>query len=259
MRLILPDAADALAADEGEPCADVVTAPDGPLAALAAAGDDLVVEDVHVAGRQAQVVTATDTLFLAVSGDGWVVTAAGLDPVTFGQYVASSAFWVDVTENWQSEYLQFLLFITATVWFVQRASPESKKLEEAGRESDEDQKVGEHAPPDSPAWARAGGWRLAVYSRSLSLVMGAIFLGSWAAQSAAGAVAFSEEQLREQDPVPWTEYLSMPDFWSRTFQNWQSEMLAVLSMVVLAIYLRERGSPESKPVGSSHEATGVEG
>ncbi|MCO7273738.1 DUF6766 family protein [Cellulosimicrobium cellulans] len=186
--------------------------------------------------------------------------AAGLDPVTFGQYVASSAFWVDVTENWQSEYLQFLLFITATVWFVQRGSPESKKLEEAGRESDEDQKVGEHATPDSSAWARAGGWRLAVYSRSLSLVMGAIFLGSWAAQSAAGAVAFSEEQLRElEDPVPWTEYLSMPDFWSRTFQNWQSEMLAVLSMVVLAIYLRERGSPESKPVGSSHEATGVEG
>ncbi|KLN35756.1 hypothetical protein FB00_05565 [Cellulosimicrobium funkei] len=78
--LILPDAADALAADEGEPCADVVTAPDGPLAALAAAGDDLVVEDVHVAGRQAQVVTATDTLFLAVSGDGWVVTAAGCTP-----------------------------------------------------------------------------------------------------------------------------------------------------------------------------------
>lgn len=186
--------------------------------------------------------------------------AAGLDPVTFGQYVASSAFWVDVTENWQSEYLQFLLFITATVWFVQRGSPESKKLEEAGRESDEDQKVGEHATPESPPWARAGGWRLAVYSRSLSLVMGAIFLGSWAAQSAAGAVAFSEEQLRElEDPVPWTEYLSMPDFWSRTFQNWQSEMLAVLSMVVLAIYLRERGSPESKPVGSSHEATGVEG
>ena len=78
--LILPDAADALAADEREPCADAITAPDGPLAALAAAGDGLVVEEVHVAGRQAQVVTATDTLFLAVSGDGWVVTAAGCTP-----------------------------------------------------------------------------------------------------------------------------------------------------------------------------------
>jgi hypothetical protein len=186
--------------------------------------------------------------------------AAGLDPVTLGQYVASSAFWVDVTENWQSEYLQFLLFITATVWFVQRGSPESKKLEDAGREGDEEQKVGEHAEEGSPAWAKARGWRLALYSRSLSLVMGAIFLASWAAQSAAGAVAFSEERMRElQDPAPWTEYLTMPDFWSRTLQNWQSEMLAVLSMVVLAIYLRERGSPESKPVGSAHETTGVEG
>ena len=186
--------------------------------------------------------------------------AAGLEPVTLGQYVSSSAFWVDVTENWQSEFLQFLLFITATVWFVQRGSPESKKVDEAGRESDEDQKVGEHAEESSPAWAKVRGWRLAVYSRSLSLVMGLIFLGSWLAQSAAGAVAFSEEQMRElQDPVPWTEYLTLPDFWSRTLQNWQSEMLAVLSMVVLSIYLRERGSPESKPVGYAHEATGVEG
>ena len=78
--LILPAAADALAADEGEPCADVVTAPDGPLAGLTAAGTEVVVEDVHVAGRQAQVVTATDTVFLALSGDAWVVTAAGCTP-----------------------------------------------------------------------------------------------------------------------------------------------------------------------------------
>lgn len=74
------------------------------------------------------------------------------------------------------------------------------------------------------------------------------------------AVAYSEEQLRNlQDPVTWTEYLALPEFWSRTVQNWQSEFLAVLAMVVLSIYLRERGSPESKPVGTAHEATGVEG
>lgn len=186
--------------------------------------------------------------------------AAGLEPVTFGQYVTSSAFAVDVSENWQSEFLQFLLFIAATVYFVQKGSPESKKPDEAGRESDEDQKVGAHAQPDSPAWARAGGWRLAVYSHSLVLVMGAVFLGSWAVQSVTGTVAFSEEQLRDlQDPVTWGEYVLLPDFWSRTFQNWQSEFLAVLSMVVLSIYLRERGSPESKPVGSPHHTTGVEG
>jgi hypothetical protein len=184
----------------------------------------------------------------------------GLEPVGVGDYVLSSAYWVDITENWQSEFLQFLLFITATVWFVQKGSPESKEVEKAGRESDKDQKVGRYVQDESPSWARAGGWRLSVYSHSLALVMGTLFLGSWLAQSLGGAVAYSEEQLRDlQDPVTWTEYLLLPDFWSRTIQNWQSEFLAVLAMVVLSIYLRERGSPESKPVGSAHQSTGVQG
>lgn len=185
---------------------------------------------------------------------------AGLEPVTLTQYLTSSAFAVDVTENWQSEYLQFLLFLFATVWLVQVGSPESKKVEDVGRESDEDQKVGEHSTPESPAWARVRGWRLSLYSHSLSLVMGTLFLLSWLAQSITGATAYNEGRLRDlQDSVTWSEYLGLPEFWNRTFQNWQSEFLAVASMVVLAIYLRERGSPESKPVGSSHRATGVEG
>jgi hypothetical protein len=185
--------------------------------------------------------------------------SAGLEPVSIGQYVASSAFAVDLTENWQSEFLQFLLYIGATVWLVQRGSPESKALDRAGRESDEDQRVAEHADARSPAWARVRGWRLRVYSHSLVLVMGGIFLGSWFVQSLSGAVAYSEEQMRDfADPVTWTEYLALPDFWSRTLQNWQSEFLAVLCMVVFSIYLRERGSPESKPVGAPHDATGIE-
>lgn len=186
--------------------------------------------------------------------------ADGLQPVSFARYLTSSQFAVDVTENWQSEFLQFLLFILATVWLVQVGSPESKKPEDAGRESDDQQHVGEHATAESPAWARVRGWRLSVYSHSLGLVMGAIFLVSWYAQSLAGSVAYSEEQLRDHlDPVTWTEYLALPDFWNRTLQNWQSEFLAVLAMVVLSVYLRERGSPESKPVGTPHDATGVEG
>src|SRR3954468_21223530 len=91
--------------------------------------------------------------------------------VSYAQYVTSSDFAVDVAENWQSEYLQFLLYIFATVWLVQRGSVESKKPDQVGRESDEDQQVGAHAGPRSPRWARAGGWRLGVYSRSLGLVM----------------------------------------------------------------------------------------
>lgn len=185
---------------------------------------------------------------------------AGLEPMTLLRYVASSSFAVDVSENWQSEFLQFLLFILATVWLVQKGSPESKKLDEVGRESDEDQKVAEHAQKDSPGWARQRGWRLSVYQHSLGLAMGAVFLASWAVQSVTGAVAYSEEQLRDHaDPVTWGEYLALPEFWNRTLQNWQSEFLAVLTMVVVTIYLRERGSPESKPVGTPHSATGVEG
>jgi hypothetical protein len=184
----------------------------------------------------------------------------GLEPVTLGRYLTSSSFAVDVAENWQSEYLQFFLFIVLTVWLLQKGSPESKSLDEAGRESDDEQRVGRYARDDSPAWAHADGWRRTVFSNSLGLTMALIFLLSWLAQAVAGASAYNEEQLSElQDPVSFGEYLLEPDFWNRTLQNWQSEMLAVASMAVLAIYLRQRGSPESKPVGAAHTSTGVEG
>jgi hypothetical protein len=187
-------------------------------------------------------------------------TGAGLPVMSLAEYVTSSHFAVDVAENWQSEYLQFLLYILFTVWLLQKGSPESKELDRAGRESDEQQKVGAHVRPDSPRWARAGGWRLRVYSRSLGLTMGAFFVLSWLAQLVAGRSAYNSEQLQTlQDPAGWGEYALSPDFWNRTLQNWQSEFLAVASMVVLSIFLRERGSPESKPVGEPHGSTGVEG
>jgi hypothetical protein len=143
---------------------------------------------------------------------------------------------------------------------VQKGSPESKPLDKVGRETDEEQKVGAHAGADSPAWARARGWRQSLYSRSLGLTMGLIFLLSWLAQFVAGRSAYNAERIRElRAPLDWTAYAAAPDFWNRTFQNWQSEFLAVGSMVVFSIYLRERGSPESKPVGQPHTSTGVEG
>ncbi len=143
---------------------------------------------------------------------------------------------------------------------MQRGSTESKPLGKEGRESDEDQKVREHASANAPGWARVGGLRLAVYSRSLGLVMGSIFLLSWVAQSIAGRAAYNGQQLSQRDePVSWVGYLGSADFWSRSLQNWQSEFLAVAAMAALSIYLRQRGSPESKPVGSPHTATGEEG
>jgi Domain of unknown function (DUF6766) len=185
---------------------------------------------------------------------------SGGDPVSWLQYVTSSSFAADVAENWQSEYLQFFLYIFLTVWLVQRGSVESKELDKVGPESDKDQKIGRYAQDDSPRWAKIGGWRTTLYARSLGTVMGVIFLGSWLAQSVAGRASYNAEQLGNfEDPVSWFGYVTSADFWNRTLQNWQSEFLAVASMVVLSIYLRQRGSPESKPVGAPHEATAQEG
>jgi hypothetical protein len=186
-------------------------------------------------------------------------TSGGAE-VSLAHYLTSSQFAVDVAENWQSEFLQFFLYIFVTVWLVQRGSPESKKPDEIGTESEEEQKVGAHATEESPRWAAAGGWRTVVLSRSLGLLMGVFFLLSWLAQSIAGLSAYNADQLADyQDPVSWTGYLTSADFWNRSLQNWQSEFLAVAAMAVFSIYLRQRGSPESKPVGEPHSATGIEG
>lgn len=184
----------------------------------------------------------------------------GVEPMSFVTFITSSDFVVDVAENWQSEFLQFFLFIAATIWLVQRGSPESKKPGDEGPDSDEDQMVGEHAGPDSPAWARARGIRLAIFSNSLLLVMGTVFVLSWFAQSLAGTVVMNSENAQHgMPPISWAEYVVTPDFWNRTLQNWQSEFLAVGAMIALSIFLRQRGSAESKPVGAPHRESAVSG
>jgi len=184
----------------------------------------------------------------------------GNPEISLSRYVVSSDYGVAVMENWQSEYLQFTLFVLLTVWLLQRGSPESKELDKAGLESDEQQKVGPHAQQNSPAWAKVEGIRRRIYENSLLLVMGTIWIGTWLAQSVTGLAQFNSERLDHQmDTIGWWSYVGKPDFWERTLQNWQSEFLAVGSMAILAVYLRQRGSPESKPVGSPHTATGVEG
>jgi hypothetical protein len=187
-------------------------------------------------------------------------TAHSDSTISLGRYLTSSSFGNAVLENWQSEYLQFTLYILLTVWFLQRGSPESKELDKAGGESDEDQLVGEHARPDSPRWAAAGGVKTRLYSNSLLLVMVGIWLLSWFGQSVTGWSEFNSDQITHHEPtVNWLGYLGTANFWEATLQNWQSEFLAVGSMAVFSIYLRQRGSPESKPVGAAHGATGVEG
>ena len=180
--------------------------------------------------------------------------------ISLWRYVTSSSFMADVMENWQSEYLQFTLYVLATVWFVQRGSTESKQPGEEGLESDEKQMIGEHAKPDSPRLAKVGGWRTAVYSNSFVLVMGGIWLSTWAAQAIAGRIDYNASQLDHRlAPLALWQYLGSSDFWDRTLQNWQSEFLAVATFSLFSVYLRQRGSAESKPVGAPHSATGMEG
>jgi hypothetical protein len=182
------------------------------------------------------------------------------ETVSLWRFVTSSAFWVDVMENWQSEYLQFALFILAAVWFVQRGSTESKPPGKEGGESDEDQKVGEHAQRNSPKWAKFGDWRTTIYSNSLLLLMAAIWLASWFASAVTGRIEYNADQLDHQTaPLSLLQYAGSSDFWNRTLQNWQSEFLAIASIAVFSIWLRQRGSPQSKPVGEPHASTGAEG
>ena len=184
----------------------------------------------------------------------------GGSAISWSTYVTSPDYWGAVMENWQSEFLQFAAFIAATIWLVQKGSAESKQPGDEGLETDEQQRVKRHADAESPVWARVGGIRARIYENSLLLVMTLLFTTTWLAQSLNNWRTFNEEQRQhEEATVSWARYLLDPDFWERSLQNWQSEFLAVGVMVVFTIYLRQRGSPESKPVGAAHTATGVEG
>src|SRR5919199_3204841 len=135
-------------------------------------------------------------------------------PLGLWRYVTSSDFGADVLENWQSEYLQFTLYILTTVWLLQRGSPESKELDKAGLESDEEQKVGEHAEERSPLWAKVGGLRTAIYSNSLLMVMTTLWLGSWLAQAIAGRIDYNAQQPDHPEAgVGFLTDLGRSDFW----------------------------------------------
>jgi hypothetical protein len=176
---------------------------------------------------------------------------------TWFRYVTSSEFGGDVLENWQSEFLQFFLYITATVWLLERGSSESKKEDDVGLMSDQSQFVGGYAKSNSPGWARVSGLRRRIYENSLAIAMLLIFIASWLGQSVTDWRAFNHDQLdHHSSPISWGEYWHNADFWDRSLQNWQSEFLAIGTMAIFAVFLRQRGSPESKPLGAAHDETG---
>src|SRR5436190_1935166 len=171
--------------------------------------------------------------------------------VSYPRYLVSSDFYDNVMSNWQSEFLQISLYVMFAVWFRQRGSAESQDPERPVRDSDEDEMLGQHLRADSPKWARAGGWRLRIYENSLLISMGILFFLSWFAMAVAQHNTYDSAQIAaHRATVSLTGFLGTSYFWNETFQNWQSEFLAVGVFAVATIYLRQRGSTESKPVGA---------
>ena len=164
-------------------------------------------------------------------------------------------------ENWQSEFLQFSLFIGATIWLVQKGSNESSELDEVGTEDDRTQLIGRFTPIGGPR-RRAAQRRSHPHLRELAPARDDAHLLRDLVRPVAQQLARVQRRARDptsSPPIAWGNYLVNADFWEKTLQNWQSEFLAVGTMVVFTIYLRQRGSPESKPVGAPHDETGTSG
>ena len=172
--------------------------------------------------------------------------------ISMTTYLKSGHFISATFENFESEFLQMALYVVMTISLRQIGSAESKKLDEA-EEVDRGPKVAADAP-----WpVKKGGWILKVYSNSLAICFGLLFFFSWGMHLYGSWQNHNVEQLAkhlEKDTV--TSYLGQPEFWFETFQNWQSEFLSVASIVFFTIYLRQKGSPESKPVDAPHLETG---
>jgi hypothetical protein len=178
----------------------------------------------------------------------------GRPPVGYVQYLRSGDFVEAVFENWESEFLQMGSYVVLTAFLYQRGSAESKDPDA----EDPDADYGEdRRRADAPWLVRRGGLALKIYENSLGIALLAIFVFSFALHAIGGAEAYSQEQVEHGEaPVSTLQYLGTSRMWFESFQNWQSEFLAIGAMVVLSIYLRQRGSPESKPVAVPHAKTG---
>jgi hypothetical protein len=179
----------------------------------------------------------------------------GLPVLNFSAYLSSVHFWEATAENWESEFLQMGAYVLLTVTLVQRGSSESRKPDEPNPQ-DEDPRQ-HRSDPDAPWPVKRGGWWLWIYERSLFLAFLLLFLGSSGVHTWAGYRLYNEDQIAHGKAVTdFWGYLGTTRFWFESLQNWQSEFLAVASIVLLSIWLRQWGSPESKPVAAPHAETG---
>jgi hypothetical protein len=172
--------------------------------------------------------------------------------LTLSQYLGSGHFLEATFENWESEFLQMGLYVLLTVWLRQKGSSESKKLDE---EEEEDREPQPH--PGAPWPVQAGGIWLRLYKNSLTIAFFTLFLISFLLHALGGMEVYNLEQQENGEPlVTVMGYMGTPRFWFESFQNWQSEFISILSIVVLSIFLRQKGSPESKPVDAPTSETG---
>jgi hypothetical protein len=177
--------------------------------------------------------------------------------VGYLSYLGSAHFWEATAENWESEFFQMFGYVILTAFLFQKGSSESKKLDEP-EPVDRDPRQSKRKNVPGPV--RRGGFVLKLYENSLSLAFLVFFLTSIMMHAASGARVYNEEQLEHGQPeqLGVLQYAGTSRFWFESFQNWQSEFLAIAAMVILSIFLRQRGSPESKPVDSPHDETGSE-
>jgi uncharacterized protein DUF6766 len=179
----------------------------------------------------------------------------GQPVVSMTAYLATGHPWEAIFENWESEFLQMAVFVLLTTVLVQKGSPESRRpgvkelVDVDPREFSDD--------PNAPWPVRRGGWILRLYEHSLGLAFVLLFLASWIGHATGGFASYVQEQVAHGSARPlFIDYITSARFWFESFQNWQSEFLSIALMVWLAVYLRQRGSPESKPVYAPHHETG---
>ncbi|WP_324750688.1 DUF6766 family protein [Sphingomonas sp. LY54] len=190
---------------------------------------------------------------------GWYVenedlARHGREAITLFAYATDDEFLSTVFENWESEFLQMSAYVMLTAILIQRGSSESKDPDSPPRDAN---LAAQGQRPDAPAALRAGALARWLYARSLGIVLFAMFVASFVMHWRYSALAAAEEARRHGEPaMSVMEYLGDPQLWFESFQNWQSEFLSTAVLVVLSIYLRQRESPESKPVAAPHSHTG---
>lgn len=193
----------------------------------------------------------TAQFFTGWKTDNKELVENGSPALSLGQYIHSGHFIQATFENWESEFLQMMLYVLLTVSLRQKGSSESKSLEE---EEDVDKEPVPH--PGAPWAVKKGGIWLKIYKHSLSIAFALLFILSFSLHFYGSLKDYNEEQISKEKPtISASQYITESRFWFESFQNWQSEFLAVASLVILSIWLREKGSPESKPVDMPHDET----